>query len=191
MVKGGMDPTVADQIGLAGTALNALVVRSDLEVAEVPHRALMAEGVDLGLPRMKRFDVCTLEAIATAAEEDELMIIGGGSAELGQSTDGGIMSHLKRARDVIGAEVRAYKATKFDGVYDSDPAINPDARLLGNVTTQEMRDKDLTAVDAVSLGLIDDTGIPMYVHNMKISPAEALRGNIGTVILPQVVSAPV
>jgi uridylate kinase len=185
MKESGMDPLVADQNGLTGTIMNARVVASDLAKKNIPHRLLLAEGIDYRMPGMAPIPASTPEALQACIEEQLLAIVGGGSAQYNQSTDAAILDHLAAYRAATGAQVRALKGTKVDGVYDSDPLKNADARMLTRVSADVMRKNGWTAVDSVCLDRIEQTGIEMRVHNMDARLMDAVGGHVGTLIMPE------
>ncbi|MNX89213.1 Uridylate kinase [compost metagenome] len=66
----------------------------------------------------------------------------------------------------IGAEV-LLKATKVDGVYDSDPAKNPNAVKYQQLSYMEVLSKELKVMDSTAISLCKDTGLPIIVFNLN------------------------
>jgi uridylate kinase len=76
----------------------------------------------------------------------------------------------------IGAEV-ILKATKVDGVYDSDPVHNPSAKRYDSLTYFEALEKRLKVMDATAISLCMDNNLPIIVFNLKE------KGNIKRVVM--------
>jgi uridylate kinase len=84
----------------------------------------------------------------------------------------------------IGADV-LIKATKVDGVYDSDPEINPDAKRFSHLTYIEAINRRLEVMDSTALSLCMDNNLPILVLNLWVRDALrlALRGGkVGTLV---------
>jgi uridylate kinase len=85
----------------------------------------------------------------------------------------------------IGAEVILMAKKKYDGVYDDDPATNPDAVLLPFVTHREALERGLKVMDSTALSLCMDNRLPLRVFNMSQprNISRILRGEaVGTVV---------
>jgi uridylate kinase len=185
-----MDRDVADWIGLTGTAMNSMVLASDLARKKVPHRLLRAATADITLPGMPPLERASPERIQACFRAGELAIIAFGSGKTGQSTDSAVMDHIRDYRDVIGDdEVEAWKATLYGGVYEGDPAVcarrgDPLPHHFDVVTTARIRKEEWTPVDQKCLSLIDETGIPMRLHMLDAAPADIAAGKVGSLIVP-------
>ena len=59
-----------------------------------------------------------------------------------------------------------YKATKVNGIYDSDPNINPKAKLIKNISYNDVINKDLKVMDLTAVSLAKETKIPIFVTNI-------------------------
>ncbi|HNR37377.1 MAG TPA: UMP kinase, partial [Candidatus Hydrogenedentes bacterium] len=84
----------------------------------------------------------------------------------------------------IGAQI-LFKATKVDGVYNSDPVTNPAATKFDSLSYSEVLAKNLRVMDAAAISLCRDNAIPILVFNLRRpgSIIEALRGaSIGTIV---------
>jgi len=77
----------------------------------------------------------------------------------------------------IGADV-VLKATKVDGVYDSDPKKNPDAKLFKTLTYSHVLNNDLQVMDSTAIALCKDNNIPIMVFNMMV-PGNIRRAVLG------------
>jgi uridylate kinase len=113
-------------------------------------------------------------------EKGRVVILGGGTGNPYFSTD---TAAALRAME-IGADV-LIKATKVDGVYDSDPQINPDAKLFDHLTYIDAINRRLEVMDSTAISLCMDNNLPLLVLNLW-SPEDlrkALRGEqVGTLI---------
>jgi uridylate kinase len=113
-------------------------------------------------------------------EKGRVVIMGGGTGNPYFSTD---TAAALRAME-IDADV-LIKATKVDGVYDSDPQINPDAKLFDHLTYIDAINRRLEVMDSTAISLCMDNNLPLLVLNLW-SPEDlrkALRGEqVGTLI---------
>ena len=163
-VKGasaGMDRATADYIGMIATVMNAMTLQDALERIDVPTRVQTAISMqELAEPYIRRRAIRHLE-------KNRVVIFGGGSGNPFFTTD--TTAALRAAE--ISAEV-LFKATKVDGVYDSDPAINPNARRYQSLTYSHVLAKDLKVMDGTAIALCKDNNIPIMVFNLSV------RGNI-------------
>jgi uridylate kinase len=85
----------------------------------------------------------------------------------------------------IGAEVILMAKKKYDGVYDDDPAVNPEAKFLSHVTHREALERGLKVMDSTALSLCMDNHLPLRVFNMSEphNISRILRGEaVGTVV---------
>lgn len=163
-VKGasaGMDRATADYIGMIATIMNAMTLQDALERIDVPTRVQTAISMqELAEPYIRRKAIRHLE-------KGRVVIFGGGSGNPFFTTD--TTAALRAAE--ISAEV-LFKATKVDGVYDSDPATNPDAKRYNSLTYSHVLAKDLKVMDGTAIALCKDNNIPIMVFNLSV------RGNI-------------
>ena len=163
-VKGssaGMDRATADYIGMIATIMNAMTLQDALERIDVPTRVQTAISMqELAEPYIRRRAIRHLE-------KGRVVIFGGGSGNPFFTTD--TTAALRAAE--INAEV-LFKATKVDGVYDSDPATHPDAKRYNSLTYSHVLAKDLKVMDSTAIALCKDNNIPIMVFNLSV------RGNI-------------
>ena len=163
-VKGasaGMDRATADYIGMIATVMNAMTLQDALERIDVPTRVQTAITMqELAEPYIRRRAIRHLE-------KGRVVIFGGGSGNPFFTTD--TTAALRAAE--ISAEV-LFKATKVDGVYDSDPAKNPDAKRYKTLTYSHVLQKDLKVMDGTAIALCKDNNIPIVVFDLSV------RGNI-------------
>ncbi len=168
-VKGssaGMDRATADYIGMIATIMNAMTLQDALERIDVPTRVQTAISMqELAEPYIRRRAIRHLE-------KNRVVIFGGGSGNPFFTTD--TTAALRAAE--ISAEV-LFKATKVDGVYDSDPTTNPNAKQYKSLTYSHVLTKDLKVMDGTAIALCKDNDIPIRVFNLSV------RGNINRAMM--------
>ncbi|MBS1248482.1 MAG: Uridylate kinase [Chloroflexi bacterium] len=170
----GMDRATADYMGMLATVMNALALMDALERQEVDTRVQSAiEMRAVAEPYIRRRAIRHLE-------KKRVVIFGAGTGNPFFSTD---TAAALRAVE-IGAEI-LIKATKVDGVYDSDPLENQEAEFLENLTHIEAISRGLEVMDNTALSLCMDNELPILVLNMWDPEAlqQSLRGEkVGTLI---------
>ncbi|MHA7124770.1 UMP kinase [Janibacter indicus] len=171
----GMDRTRADYMGMLGTVMNCLALQDFLEDAGVDTRVqtaiTMGQVAEAYIPR---------RAIRHL-EKGRVVIFGAGAGMPFFSTD---TVSAQRALEIKCDAVLMSK-NGVDGVYDSDPRTNPDARKLERVTYEEAIQQDLKVVDAAAFSLCRENELPMVVFGMEGegNVTRALLGeSIGTVV---------
>lgn len=176
-VKGaasGMDRATADYIGMIATVMNAMTLQDALERKDVQTRVLTAiEMQEVAEPYIRRRAIRHLE-------KGRVVIFGAGSGNPFFTTD--TTAALRAAE--INAEV-VFKATKVDGVYDSDPKLNPEARRFQSLTYSYVLNHDLRVMDTTAIALCKDNSIPIIVFNLSVSGniRRAVMGeSIGTIV---------
>ena len=150
----GMDRTTADYMGMLGTVMNALALMDALERAGMVVRVQTAiEMRAVAEPYIRRRAIRHLE-------KGRVVIFGGGTGNPFFSTD---TAAALRAVE-IGADV-LIKATKVDGVYDSDPVKNPDAKKFDTLSYIETLNRRLEVMDSTAVTLCMDNNMPIMVLN--------------------------
>jgi uridylate kinase len=172
--KRGLDRTTGDYMGMLATVINALALQGSLEKAGVPTRVLSAiEMRAVAEPFIRRRAMRHLE-------KGRVVIFAAGTGNPFFSTD---TTAALRANE-IGAEV-VLKATKVDGVYDSDPAKNPAAKRFEKLTFMDALQKRLSVMDSTAFSLSMDNKIPVVVFDL-FKPGNIKRvicgDPIGTVV---------
>ncbi|WP_218081727.1 UMP kinase [Anthocerotibacter panamensis] len=151
----GMDRASADYVGMLATVMNALTLQDALEHVEIPTRVQTAIAMQqIAEPYIRRRAMRHLE-------KGRVVIFGAGSGNPFFTTD--TTAALRAAE--IGAEV-IFKATKVDGVYDSDPLLNKDAHRYEHLHFSEMLQRDLRVMDATAIALCKENQIPLLVFNL-------------------------
>ncbi|HEY3344688.1 MAG TPA: UMP kinase [Anaerolineaceae bacterium] len=170
----GMDRATADYMGMLATVMNALALMDALERAGVWTRVQSAiEMRSVAEPYIRRRAIRHLE-------KGRVVIFGGGTGNPYFSTD---TAAALRAME-IDADV-LIKATKVDGVYDSDPKLNPDAIRFKELTYIETLNRRLEVMDSTAVSLCMENKLPILVLNLWDPDAlrQALLGEpIGTLV---------
>ena len=169
-----MDRTAADHIGMLATVMNAIALQDALEAAGVPTRVKTA----LTITRVA--EPYILRKAMRHFEKGRVVIFACGTGNPYFSTDTG--AALRAAE--IHAEVLLL-AKNVDGVYDSDPRKNPDAKKLDDIAYIDVIQKGLQAMDTTAISLCMENKIPIiaFALHEKDSIVRAVNGErIGTMI---------
>lgn len=162
----GMDRATADYMGMLGTVMNALTVMDALERTGVYTRVMSAiEMRAIAEPYIRRRAIRHLE-------KGRVVIFSAGTGNPYFSTD---TAAALRATE-IGAGV-IIKATKVDGVYDSDPKKNPDANKFDKMTYIDFLSRRLKVMDSTAVTLCMENNLPILVLNYW--DEKALMGALG------------
>ncbi len=168
----GMDRATADYIGMLATVMNALALQDALERESVPTRVMSAIAMsEVAEPYIRRRAVRHLE-------KGRVIILAAGTGNPYFTTD--TAAALRSVE--IGAEV-LLKATKVDGVYDSDPMTNPGARRHEQLDYSQMINDRLEVIDATAVTLCMENDMPIVVFDLNQPGhirAAALGERIGT-----------
>jgi uridylate kinase len=170
----GMDRATADYIGMIATVMNAMTLQDALERIEIPTRVLTAIAMqEVAEPYIRRRAIRHLE-------KGRVVIFGSGSGNPFFTTD--TTAALRAAE--IDAEV-VFKATKVDGVYDADPAQNPNARRFQTLNYSHVLTADLKVMDSTAIALCKDNNIPIMVFDLAVpgNIVRAVKGEaVGTLV---------
>jgi uridylate kinase len=174
LAAGGMDRVTGDQMGMLATVINALAMQDALEKLGARVRVMSA---------IKINDVCE-DYIRRRAirhlEKGRIAIFAAGTGNPFFTTDSGA---ALRAIE-IGADL-LLKATKVDGVYDSDPKKNPDAKRFDTLGYDEVIARNLNVMDTAAFALARDSNQPLRIFDMSQPGVllRVLRGEeIGTLV---------
>lgn len=172
--SGDMDRTRADHMGMLATAINALGVCDALEQLGVDVRVQTAINMrQVAEPYIRNKAVRHLD-------KGRVVIFGCGTGNPFFSTDtAAALRAVEIEADVI------MKATMVDGVYDSDPKKNPDAKKFDTITFQDVLSMDLAVMDSTASALCKDNNMPILVFSIE-DPENIYRAvcgeNVGTVV---------
>src|SRR5712671_2790055 len=151
----GIERATGDYMGMLATIINALALQDALEKLGVATRVqsaiAMAEVAESFIRRRAMRHL----------EKGRVVIFGGGTGNPYFSTD---TAAALRANE-IGAEV-ILKATKVDGIYDSDPKKNPKAKRYTHITYLEALQKQLKVMDSTAFSLCMDNKMPIIVFDL-------------------------
>lgn len=170
----GMDRATADYMGMLATVMNAMALMDAMERADIVTRVQSAVQMHaVAEPYIRRRAIRHLE-------KGRVVILGAGTGNPFFSTD---TAAALRAVE-IGADL-LIKATKVDGVYDSDPIKNPDAKRFDKLTYIETLNRRLQVMDSTAISLCMDNHMPILVLNLWDQDAlhNALYGHqVGTLV---------
>ncbi len=162
-----MDRTRADHMGMLATVINALGVADGLEQLGLDVRVQTAIAMqEVAEPYIRNRAVRHLE-------KGRVVVFGCGTGNPFFSTDTG--AALRAAE--IDADV-ILKATMVDGVYDSDPKKNPDAKRYEKLTFMEVLNHNLAVMDMTAASFCKDRGIPWLVFSIE-DPENIVRAIAG------------
>jgi uridylate kinase len=160
--KRGIERATGDYMGMLATVINALALQDALEKIGVATR------VQSAITMAQVAEAFIRRRAVRHLEKGRVVIFGGGTGNPYFSTD---TAAALRANE-IGAEV-VLKATKVDGIYDSDPKENPKAKRYSQIRYTEALRKQLKVMDSTAFSLCMDNKMPIIVfdlfrpHNLK------------------------
>jgi uridylate kinase len=164
----GIDRTSADYMGMLATVINSLALQSALEGCGIPTRVQTSiEMHEIAEPFIQRRAMRHLE-------KGRIVIFAGGTGNPYFTTD--------TAASLRAMEIKAdviMKATKVDGVYDSDPVKNKTAVMFKKISYIDVLTKNLKVMDATAISLCRDNLLPIIVFNLQ------KKGNIRRAICGQ------
>ena len=143
-------------MGMLATAINALGVCDALEQLGVPCRVQTA----ISMPQFA--EPYIRNKAIRHLEKGRVVVFGCGTGNPFFSTD--------TAASLRAAEIEAdiiFKATMVDGVYDSDPKLNPEAKKFDTISYHEVLNKDLNVMDSTASALCKDNNIPILVFSIE------------------------
>ncbi|MFC1814884.1 UMP kinase [Thermodesulfobacteriota bacterium] len=157
----GMDRVSADHMGMLATVINSLALQDALEKKGIVTRVQTAISMhEVAEPYIRRRAIHHLE-------KGRVVLFAAGTGNPYFTTD---TAAVLRANE-INAEI-LLKATKVDGIYDSDPVENKDAKFINKISYREVLEKQLNVMDMTAVSLAMDNKLPVVVFNLKT------KGNI-------------
>jgi len=160
-----MDRASADHMGMLATVINSIALQSTLEEMGVQTRTQSAISMhEVAEPFIRRRAVRHLE-------KGRVVIFAAGTGNPYFTTD---TAAVLRAQE-IHAELLV-KATKVDGLYDSDPVINRGAKMIREITYMQVLERQLKVMDMTAISLAMDNNLPLSVFNLK------QKGNLRKVV---------
>ena len=170
----GMDRAQADYIGTLATVMNALALQDAFERHGIFSRVQSAINMqEVSEPYIRRRAMRHLD-------KGRVVILAAGTGNPYFTTD--TTAALRACELDVDCLM---KATKVDGVYDSDPVTNPDAKKFDRISYMEVLNRGLHVMDATATSLCMDNDMPMIVFDLTTSGniSRALKGeNVGTTV---------
>ena len=152
----GLDRVPADYLGMLATIMNSVALQSALEKLGCDTRVMSALSItQLAEPYIRRKGIRHLE-------KGRIVIFAGGTGNPYFTTD---TAAVLRAIE-IEAEV-IIKGTKVDGIYSSDPNVDPNAKKFTNLSFKEVIEKELRVMDLTSVTLCKENNLPIIVFDIK------------------------
>ncbi|MBN2010607.1 UMP kinase [candidate division KSB1 bacterium] len=152
----GMDRVTADYMGMLATVINAKALQDYLERLGVYTRVLTAIRMEqIAEPFIQRRAIRHLE-------KGRIVIFGGGTGNPFFTTD---TAAALRATEIEADLV--LKGTKVDGVYDSDPMVNKDAKKYDELTYLDVIKRRLRVMDTTAITLCMENDLPIFVFNLR------------------------
>lgn len=171
----GMERATADYMGMVATVMNGLALQDALEKTDVECRVLTAIAMhEVAEPYIRRRAIRHMEKGRVV-----IMVAGNGTPYFTTDTAAAL-----RALE-LDVDILLMAKNRVDGVYDSDPRANPDARRFEQVTHQEALEKNLKVMDASAMALCRDNSLPIRVFDITAHTAitRALMGEeLGTLV---------
>ena len=151
----GIDRSTSDYMGMLATVMNALSMQSCLEQISIPTRVQSAINMSqIAEPYIRR-------KAERHLEKKRVVIFAAGTGNPYFSTD---TAATLRASELDCKLI--IKATKVDGIYNKDPVKNKNAKLIKNITYNEVIKKNLKVMDLTAISLAKDTKIPIFITNI-------------------------
>ncbi|MBO6286743.1 MAG: UMP kinase [Bacilli bacterium] len=171
----GIEQSTGDYMGMLGTIINALAIQSAVEQNGLVCKVLSSINVNqVCEPYIRRRAIHHLE-------KGQVVIFAGGTGNPYFTTD---TTATLRALE-IGAEAIFMAKNKVDGVFDSDPRVNKDAKLIPELSFREVIERKLAVMDLTAVAMLEGKNVVIHVFNMDREELfmEILNGaKIGTVI---------
>jgi uridylate kinase len=164
---GTMDRARADHIGMLATVMNSLALADALEAHDVTVR------VQTAITMQQIAEPYIRNRAMRHMEKGRVVIFGCGTGNPFFSTDtAAALRAVEIDADII------FKATLVDGIYDSDPSLNPDAAFYKEITFSKILSDNLRVMDSTAASMCKDNGMPVLVFNMR-DPQNIVRACLG------------
>jgi len=162
-----MERTRADNIGMLATVMNCLALSESLERCGIETR------VQTAVEMREIADLYTRREADRELKAGRVVLLGCGTGNPFFSTDtGAVLRGTEIAADVI------MLAKNIDGIYDSDPRKNPDAKKFDRMTYKEILDRGLTVIDSTAASLSMDNKTPLLLFALS-DPENIYRACMG------------
>lgn len=151
-----MDRSVADQIGMLATVMNALTMKSSLENIGCPAKVFSA----LSMPQI--CETYNFREATQSLDDDCVTIFACGTGSPYFTTDtGAVLRAVEMHCDVM------MKATQVDGVYSADPRYDNNAKRYDDITYDEVLEKNLNVMDMTAIAMARDNKLPVMIFMQK------------------------
>ncbi|MDH5387884.1 MAG: UMP kinase [Gammaproteobacteria bacterium] len=175
LAESGMNRVTGDSMGMLATVMNSLAMQDALE--KIGQSAVVMSA--LAMPRV--CDEFTQRDAIAHLENSKVVICAAGTGNPYFTTDtAGCLRAIEIKADVI------MKATKVNGVFDSDPVKNPAAKRFEKLSYDEVLDKNLQVMDATAVVLCRDNKLPLRIFNLNDAgalPEALVNPSIGTEVV--------
>jgi uridylate kinase len=152
----GLDRVVSDHMGMMVTVMNGTAMKSAFEKIGIKCHVMSA----LSVPKVAEDYLA--QTARDHLNENHIVICSGGTGNPFFTTDSAAaLRSLELNCDVL------LKATKVDGVYDSDPVENKDAKMFDKISYKEVLERDLKVMDLTAISLCKDGDMPIIVFNLS------------------------
>jgi uridylate kinase len=153
--KAGIDRATGDYMGMLATVINCMALQEALEKLGIPTRVMSALQVDeVAEPYIRRRGIRHLE-------KGRVVLLAAGTGNPYFTTD---TAAALRAMELKTEAL--LKATRVDGVYDSDPLKDPNAKFFKRLTYMDVLKRDLRVMDATAVSLCMDSSMPILVFKL-------------------------
>ncbi|MFW6119284.1 MAG: UMP kinase [Petrotogales bacterium] len=171
-----IDGCTADSIGMLGTTINALYLKSEFSKVGIPAIVVSSQ---VSMPAISGFEY---DKINNELSEGKIVIFAGGTTLPFFTTDtAAVVRAVEFEADIV------IKGTKVDGIYETDPRIEPSAEKISKVSFKEAIGRDLKIMDREAFSLCWRKKIPLIIINFFKSD-NLLRAikkeDIGTIVIP-------
>ncbi len=171
-----IDGRTADSIGMLGTTINALYLKSEFNKVGIPAIVVSSQ---VSMPAISGFEY---DKINNELSEGKIVIFAGGTTLPFFTTDtAAVIRAAEFEADIV------IKGTKVDGIYETDPRIEPSAEKISKVSFKEAIGRDLKIMDREAFSLCWRKKIPLIIINFFKSD-NLLRAikkeDIGTIVIP-------
>lgn len=151
-----IDRTKADQIGMLATVMNCIYVSEIFRAAGMTTRVMTPFACGAFT------ELFSKDQAVAGLERGEVLFFAGGTGHPYFSTD---TATVLRAIEIEADVILSGKS--IDGVYDSDPAVNPDARKFDEISIEEVVDKRLGVIDLAAAVLCAENHMPMMIFGLN------------------------
>jgi uridylate kinase len=175
LAQSGIDRVTGDHMGMLATVMNSLAMQDALEKIGKQCRVMSAIRINRVCEEYVR------RRAIRHLEKGRIVIFAAGTGNPFFTTDtAGCLRAIEIEADVL------MKATKVDGVFDSDPAKNPDAKRYQTLTYSEAIKKNLGVMDMTAIVMCRDNNLPLRVFNLNEKgalPATMKDSSVGTTVV--------